>query len=126
MKPMATMNVIPFIDIMLVLLAVVLTTTTFVAQGRIPVRLPEAPGAAALPPEPAHEITVSADGTLHFDDVPLALAALATRVATLGPADRVRLRVDAAAAFGHFVAVVDLLKAQGVPDVSIVTVPGGA
>ena len=42
MKPMAQINVIPFIDIMLVLLAVVLTTATFVAQGRIPVALPEA------------------------------------------------------------------------------------
>lgn len=34
MRPISTMNVIPFIDVMLVLLAVVLTTATFVAQGR--------------------------------------------------------------------------------------------
>ena len=36
MKLMSTMNVIPFIDIMLVLLAIVLTTATFVAQARSP------------------------------------------------------------------------------------------
>jgi biopolymer transport protein ExbD len=42
MKPLSQMNVIPFIDVMLVLLAVVLTTATFVAQGKIPVALPSA------------------------------------------------------------------------------------
>lgn len=38
-------NVIPFIDIMLVLLVMVLTTATFVNQGIIPVELPEAKAA---------------------------------------------------------------------------------
>ncbi len=36
------MNVIPFVDIMLVLLIIVLTTSSFIATGRIPVNLPEA------------------------------------------------------------------------------------
>ena len=44
-KPMASMNVIPFIDIMLVLLVMVLTTATFIRQGIIPVDLPEAKAA---------------------------------------------------------------------------------
>ena len=35
-------NVIPFIDIMLVLLTIVLTTATFIANGTIPVNLPKA------------------------------------------------------------------------------------
>ena len=35
-------NVIPFIDIMLVLLVMVLTTATFIKQGIIPVELPKA------------------------------------------------------------------------------------
>ncbi len=34
-------NVIPFIDIMLVLLTIVLTTSTFIAQGAIPMELPQ-------------------------------------------------------------------------------------
>ena len=32
-------NVIPFIDIMLVLLTIILTTSTFIAQGAVPVEL---------------------------------------------------------------------------------------
>ena len=39
-------NVIPFIDIMLVLLTIVLTTATFIAGGTIPVNLPKAESSA--------------------------------------------------------------------------------
>ena len=39
------MNVIPLVDIMLVLLTIVLTTSTFIASGVIPVNLPKAAGA---------------------------------------------------------------------------------
>lgn len=41
-KRFDSINVIPFIDIMLVLLVMVLTTATFIKQGIIPVDLPQA------------------------------------------------------------------------------------
>ena len=41
-KEFNAINVIPFIDIMLVLLTIVLTTSTFIAQGMIPVSMPRA------------------------------------------------------------------------------------
>lgn len=41
MKRIDTINVIPFIDIMLVLLAIVLTTATFISRGVIEVHYPE-------------------------------------------------------------------------------------
>jgi biopolymer transport protein ExbD len=46
-KPFESMNVIPFVDIMLVLLTIVLTTSSFIASGRIPVNLPQASKSAA-------------------------------------------------------------------------------
>lgn len=36
------MNVIPLVDVMLVLLTIVLTTSTFIASGGIPIELPKA------------------------------------------------------------------------------------
>lgn len=39
------LNVVPFIDIMLVLLAIVLSISTFIAQGKIKLDLPEASSA---------------------------------------------------------------------------------
>ena len=40
-KEFDNINVIPFIDIMLVLLTIVLTTSTFIAPGAIPMELPQ-------------------------------------------------------------------------------------
>ena len=36
------LNIVPFIDVMLVLLAIVLSVSTFIAQGQIKVELPYA------------------------------------------------------------------------------------
>jgi len=41
MKKFDTINVIPFIDIMLVLLTIVLTTASFIDQGKIEVEVPQ-------------------------------------------------------------------------------------
>jgi len=121
MKPLSTMNVIPFIDVMLVLLAIVLTTAVFVAQGRIPVNLPVADSADPLQPETSVEIAVDADGVLHVDGRVQDLQAFAGLVDGLAPQTRLLLRVDEAVAFRHFVAVVDVLKAAGHRNIPIVT-----
>jgi biopolymer transport protein ExbD len=121
MKPMASMNVIPFIDIMLVLLAVVLTTATFVAQGRIPISLPAAASAHPVSTAEKIEISVSRSGDLLVDDVPVDITALGERVGHVDNRTPVVLRVDEDAAFAHFVAVVDLLKVHGFANLSILT-----
>ena len=125
MKPLSQINVIPFIDIMLVLLAVVLTTATFVAQGKIPVSLPEAEQAEALPDSVALEITIDNVGQTYLGDEPLTLGRVRERLTAVAKDTPVVLRVDEAAPFRHFVAVVDLLKARGLERLSIVTRRGG-
>ena len=121
MKPLAQMNVIPFIDIMLVLLAVVLTTATFVAQGKIPVALPEATQSEPVAKEPAVEITIDAVGQLYIGEEALGLDLLSERLHEVTTTTPLLLRVDEATPFRHFVAVVDLLKAKGLENVSILT-----
>ena len=126
MKPMSTMNVIPFIDIMLVLLAIVLTTATFVAQGKIPVTLPQASEAQPLQLHQPVELTVSDAGILFVDGQDVTLEDLAQRLAQLHKDTPVLLRVDEKAAFQHFVAIIDMLKAMQLKNVSIATkAPGG-
>lgn len=120
------MNVIPFIDIMLVLLAVVLTTATFVNQGRLPVTLPVAGEAERVTDVEAFEITIARDGSLSVTGDVVDIDGLARQLAVL-PRDRaIRLRVDDQAAFAHFVAVVDLLKREGLDRVSILARRDGA
>lgn len=121
MKPLATINVIPFIDIMLVLLAIVLTTATFVAQGKIPVDLPGAAQVEPVPTTATVEIVIDAGGAVYVDGEAISGEVLEARFAGLASDTPVLLRVDARTAFEHFVAVVDRLKASELHDLSIVT-----
>jgi len=120
MKPLSAMNVIPFIDIMLVLLAVVLTTATFVAQGRIPVRLPAAEQIEPMPTARSVEIAVREDGGLFVDGREVTLERLDAELAALDAGTTLLLRVDEQSAFRHFVSVIDTVKAHALDRVSIV------
>ncbi|WP_245561890.1 biopolymer transporter ExbD [Lamprocystis purpurea] len=126
MKKMDQINVIPFIDIMLVLLAIVLTTATFIVEGRLQIRLPTAASQGAPESIEPREIAIDADGQLYFQSLPLGvgapgLRALAPQLAELEPRTPIVLRVDAATRFAAFIAVVDQLKARGLERLSIVT-----
>jgi biopolymer transport protein ExbD len=121
MKRMDTINVIPFIDIMLVLLAIVLTTATFIVEGRLDIRLPKAAAQARLESLERVEIGVGREGDLYLDAAPVELEPLALRLSALDPQTAIVLRVDAQARFERFVAVVDLLKARGLDRLTILT-----
>ncbi|MBK1720707.1 biopolymer transporter ExbD [Thiocystis violacea] len=121
MKRMDQINVIPFIDIMLVLLAIVLTTATFISEGRLEIRLPESKGQNQPEPLPSLEIGIDAKGDLFLDAVPLTLDALGPRLDGLARETPIVLRVDAAARFERFVAVIDQLKARDLERLSILT-----
>ena len=90
MKRMDQINVIPFIDVMLVLLAIVLTTATFIVEGRLPIRLPTAESQAEPAVTEPVEIAIDAAGQLYWAGEglgmgPAALAELAPRLAALSP-----------------------------------------
>ncbi|MCK5884900.1 MAG: biopolymer transporter ExbD, partial [Alcanivorax sp.] len=71
-----SINVIPFIDIMLVLLTIVLTTSTFIATGAIGVQLPKA-SASMQPAKSGVIIEVNIDGELTLNQQRVELADLA-------------------------------------------------
>ena len=121
MKRIDTINVIPFIDIMLVLLAIILTTATFIVEGRLDIDLPSAESRAAAPVGDPLQIAVDREGRLFFSARPIMLAGLADKLDAVAPTTPIRLRVDTEARFGRFVAVIDLLKARGLDKVSITT-----
>jgi len=121
MKRIDAINVIPFIDIMLVLLAIVLTTATFIVEGRLEIRLPDAASQERPATEKPIELAVDKEGQVFFDAAPTTLPELEGRLAGLAADTPVVLRVDAEARFDGFVAVVDLLKARGMDRVTILT-----
>ncbi len=123
MKPIDSINVIPFIDIMLVLLVMVLTTATFIKTGLIPVDLPEAKGTAAEHKPSEFKLTITKEGTLLAGDEkqPITLEAFEQKVVAGGKEMTVVLYSDKEAAFQNFVGVMDVLKRLGHEQLYIVT-----
>lgn len=123
MKKFDEINIIPFIDIMLVLLAVVLITASFISQGKIQVNVPKASTTVAFKSdELAKLLTVTADGQLYFNDKPTTIEQLEVEVNSWDKTQKVSLKVDAGASFQHFVSITDLLAKKQITNVAIVSV----
>ncbi len=120
-KPMSSMNVIPFIDIMLVLLVMVLTTATFIRQGIIPVDLPEAKAADKKSNNKEVTIYVTKKGEIFLDKDRMDLEKLRSRLSQLSKKDTVVLRSDKESKFQDFVHVMDILKKLNHESLYIVT-----
>ncbi|MDY0123547.1 TonB system transport protein ExbD [Sulfurimonas sp.] len=114
-------NVIPFIDIMLVLLVMVLTTATFVNQGIIPIELPEAKAAAKESAQKEVTVYVNAKGELFIEKEKVDLKTLELRLSKLSKEQTVVLRSDKESRFQDFVSVMDILKRLNHEQLYIVT-----
>ena len=119
-KPFDAINVIPFVDIMLVLLAIVLTTSSFIASGRIPVHLPKA-AQTLQQAEESHVIDVSADGEIRFNGKAVTTAILKTEIATLALETPFLIRADKEVSLQRFIDVVDVLKQMNFTKVAVQT-----
>ena len=120
-KPLASMNVIPFIDIMLVLLVMVLTTATFIRQGIIPIDLPEAKSSDKKSDNKEVTIYVTKKGEIFLDKERMELSELQTRLSKISKKDTVVLRSDKESKFQDFVHVMDILKKLNHESLYIVT-----
>ncbi len=109
-------NVVPLVDVMLVLLAIVLTTASFVASGRIPVELASAASATAARSAPL-VLTLTHDERLHLDDEPV--ADLAAALASRARDEAVVVRADGRLALAKFVELVDRVRTLGFEQVSL-------
>ncbi len=112
-KKFDSINVIPFIDIMLVLLVMVLTTATFIKQGIIPVDLPKAQKSEAAKESQEVHIGVTKGGKLFFEKKELSSAELETALSKIDRSQTVVLASDKEAQFQDFVTVMDILKKLG-------------
>jgi len=103
-------NVIPFIDIMLVLLVMVLTTATFIKQGLIPVELPEAVSAQKEELQKEINVYVKANGDMFVEKEKVDAKELEAKLSQISKEQTVVLRSDKEATFQDFVTVMDILK----------------
>ena len=120
MRRFDQINVIPFIDIMLVMLAIVLTTATFIVQGKIPINLPKAESAQSISNKQPITLSIDEQGTIYFQDAPVTIDALSKELLTLPKDTMILLRVDETARFASFITVIDLLQTHQLEQLSIV------
>jgi len=115
------MNVVPFIDIVLVLLVIILATSTFVKNQTIVVDLPSASAKKSEEKKSIH-IAIDKKGKYFYDKEELSLDLIKEKLIKLDPKkDLVSLHMDKASAFEYFISVIDILKTKGFENISIIT-----
>nr|MBS0020634.1 protein TolR [Gammaproteobacteria bacterium] len=130
-KPISEINVVPYIDVMLVLLVIFMITAPLLSQG-VKVDLPRIP-AEVLPPTDHEPLIVSVDAAgqayLNIGDHPeraVEHTTLVQRVNALlrfRPQTPVLVKGDQAARYGAVVTVMRVLKEAGVQSVGLMTQP---
>ena len=131
-KLMSESNVVPYIDVMLVLLVIFMVTAPLLTQG-IKVELPKA-GAEPIEDvqdQPPIVLSVDAAGNLYLDigdneDEPLSGAEVVRRVGVVirsNPQSPVLVKADRAVPYGNVVGAMVLLQQAGAESVGFVTDP---
>ena len=105
-------NVIPFIDIMLVLLTIVLTTATFIASGTIPVNLPKAEG-STVTEDRGLTVEIDQTGKVFFRGAEHTITALRTALLSENRQTPFLIRADRAVKLQAFVEVMGLIRELG-------------
>ncbi len=128
-RPMAEINVVPYIDVMLVLLIIFMVTAPMLMQG-VKVELPEA-NAAPVEDQDSEPLIVSVDASGQFflniggdEKQAISLATVRERVSTVmrrSPEKPVLVWGDQAVAYGTVVTVMAALQEAGAPSVGLVT-----
>ena len=119
MKPFNQINVIPFIDIMLVLLAIVLLTATFISRQQIDIELPAAEHAAEETEDEFINIAIDAEQQFYIDDEQVDQQQLTVKLDTLDRQTNIILAVDKVVPFENFIQIIDLLKGRDLEKLSI-------
>ncbi|MEE9424545.1 MAG: protein TolR [Methylococcales bacterium] len=130
-RPVAEINVIPYIDVSLVLLIIFMITTPLLQTG-IEVDLPQAQAKSVVTDNgPPVVVSVDAEGQYFLstngtdnelvmvDDLPIKVAAVLRHK----PNVQVLVRGDSSVNYGKIVIVMAALKQAGVPNVGLMTRP---
>src|SRR5437764_1812883 len=111
-------DVMPLVDVMLVLVVIVLTTATFISAGQMPVDLAKAKEAGDRRDVPL-VITLTADGHLFMNDQPVSQEGLRIQLNPHPRESLVVVRADRVTMLERFVQVVDEVRGLGFRQVSL-------
>ncbi|HEU4812659.1 MAG TPA: biopolymer transporter ExbD [Xanthomonadaceae bacterium] len=124
--PMATINVVPLVDVMLVLLIIFMVTTPLM-QHLVEVELPEATIIEQddeAPPVPPVTIAVTDDGRLFWNDEPVTAELLESRLSVEAqkvPQPGIQVRGDKTTKYSVVNSVVQIAQRQGMRKVGFIS-----
>ena len=128
-RPISEINVVPYIDVMLVLLIIFMITAPLLSQG-VKVDLPQVPS-EVMPPTDKEPVVVSVDAAGNFfinygdnQDKSVSTNTLANRINALikyQPDIPVFVKGDSSVPYGRVVELMALLQSAGVDGVGLVT-----
>ncbi|MEY3668311.1 MAG: hypothetical protein RL572_1851 [Pseudomonadota bacterium] len=134
-KPVAEINVVPYIDVMLVLLIVFMVTAPLLTQGLI-VDLPQASSEPLDVDEDAETLVISitADeqyyislgSTQQEDQTPVAVDVIGDQVSRIvgaNPQIQVFVEGDGQSSYSSFISLMTVLQAAGVASPNLITKP---
>lgn len=131
-KPMSDINVVPYIDVMLVLLVIFMITAPLLQQG-VEVNLPKASAKAVSNEDEKNRIVIAVrqDGKYFLDSdgkqgMPMSASALTNRVTELiseREDKRVYVRGDTSVDYGRVVAAMVALQTAGASSIGLITEP---
>jgi len=116
-----TINVVPFIDIMLVLLVIVLTTASFIQTGLIKLDLPTSSSKIEKKPKKELKISIKKNGEIFFDKEKIEHSDVEKRLLMHSKESPIHLYSDKEAQFNNFVFILDILKKNEYENLGIVT-----
>ncbi|MBA4389859.1 MAG: biopolymer transporter ExbD [Syntrophus sp. (in: bacteria)] len=119
-KEFSYINMVPFIDVMLVLLTIVLMTSTFVVSGIIPVELPKVAGKYETMIRTG-VIEIDQSGSLYYQGKPVDLAGLTRELGNMPKETPFLIRADRSLPLQNFIEVLDTVKTMGFKKVSLQT-----
>jgi biopolymer transport protein TolR len=121
-RPMADINVTPFVDVMLVLLIVFMVTAPLLTVG-VPVDLPETQAPALGQDAEPLAVTIDSSGQIYLQDTPVMIEELVPRleaIAANGYDQRVFVRGDRTVEYGAVAEVMGLLSSAGFTRIGLV------
>lgn len=120
---MAEINMIPLVDVMLVLLVAFIITAPVITHA-VRVDLPQASASPGEPDEQSLFIAIDADGGLYWDSEAVSLGELEARLAaSAAPGRELHLEADRAATYEVIARVMSAARQAGVRRIGFVTDP---
>lgn len=121
---MTDINLVPLIDVALVLVIIFMVITPFLLRSQIQVNIPKSSGAIEAPQSP-FEITVTKSGHIFIQARPVAWNDLEREMALRVKGKSVLIQADKGVALENIVKIMDMAKRLKVGKLGIAAIPSG-